>query len=61
MIENSNIGSKPPPPTRPPLPLPLPQIVNTYTGNVAKGCELLLFAHDNVYLQQVPRSTRHIL
>lgn len=36
------------------------QIINTYTGNVAKGCEILLFAHDNVYLQQVPRKVPHI-
>lgn len=36
------------------------QIVNTQTGNVAKGCELLLFAHDHVYLQQVPRKVPHI-
>lgn len=44
-------------------PLLLPthwQIINTATGNVAKGCEILLFAHDNVYLQQVPRKVPHI-
>ncbi|KAI7835405.1 hypothetical protein COHA_010700 [Chlorella ohadii] len=40
--------------------MPQRHIVNTQTGNVAKGCELLLFAHDHVYLQQVPRKVPHI-
>ena len=40
--------------------MPAPQIVNPRTGNVAAGCEIQLFAHDNTYLMQVPRPVPHM-